>query len=62
MGGSTAASSASARSGVTTGAAAAFAGTVMSGIAWKWSHETGAVASPHAVEIAMHCASGRGTG
>lgn len=47
---------------MTTGAAAAFAGTVKSGIAWKWNHEIGAVAKPQAAEIAMHWASRRGTG
>ena len=61
-GGRIAARSASTSIGATTGAAAAFAGTVSSGIAWKWSQEIGAVQSPHAVEIATQSAIHRGTG
>jgi hypothetical protein len=50
------------RSGATAGAAAAFAGTVRSGTAWNWSHDTGAVAAPHAVETAIASASHFGSG
>ena len=48
--------------GTTTGAAAAFAGTVSTAIVWKCSHEIGAVQSPHAAEIAITSAATRGTG
>jgi hypothetical protein len=54
--------SASPSIGATTGAAAAFAGTVSSGIAWNWSQETGAVPSPHAAETAIASASNGGSG
>jgi hypothetical protein len=48
--------------GATTGAAAAFAGTVRSGIWWNWSHEIGAVASPHAAETETVVRRARGPG
>ena len=51
-GASSAQTSASTSSGATTGAAATFAGTVSSGIWWNWNQEIGAVARPHAAEIA----------
>ena len=46
----------------TTGTPTTFAGTVTSDTWWNWSHVTGAVARPHAVETAISCASLRGTG
>jgi len=53
---------ASPRRGTTAGAAAAFAGTARSGIAWNWSQRIGAVAKPQAVEIAIASRSMRGSG
>src|SRR5439155_2275514 len=46
----------------TTGTAMTFAGTVTSEIWWNWSHVTGAVARPHAVDTPMSCASPWDTG
>ncbi len=46
----------------TTGTATTFAGTVTSEIWWNWSHVTGAVARPHAVETPISCASPCETG
>jgi hypothetical protein len=46
----------------TIGTPTTFAGTVTSEIWWNWSHVTGAVASPHATETPMSCATGRGIG
>ena len=48
--------------GTTAGAAAAFAGTETSGIAWNWSQRIGAVAAPQAVETATASRSSRGSG
>jgi len=48
--------------GATAGAAAAFAGTVTSGIWWNWNHETGAVASPQAADTAIAARSHSGSG
>ena len=48
--------------GATASAAAAFAGTVTSGIWWNWNHEIGAVASPHTAEIATAPRSQPGSG
>ena len=61
-GGNAGVRSASASIGATTGAAATFAGIVSSGIRWKWSHEIGAVAAPHAAESAIGSRMTRGTG
>ena len=54
--------SASPSIGATTGAAAAFAGTVSSGIAWNWNQQTGAVPRPQAAEIATGARSREGSG
>ena len=54
--------SASPSIGATTGAAAAFAGTVSSGIAWNWNQETGAVPSPQAADTATASARSGGSG
>ena len=48
--------------GATAGAAAAFAGTVSTGIAWNWNQQTGAVPRPHAAEIATGPRSDEGSG
>jgi len=45
-----------------TGTPTTFAGTVTSDTWWNWSHVTGAVARPHAVETPISWASARGTG
>jgi hypothetical protein len=62
MGATSAATSARPSIGATTAAAAAFAGTVSSGIAWNWNQQMGAVPSPHAVEMATGARSGDGNG
>lgn len=46
----------------TTGTPTTFAGIVTSDTCLNWTHVIGAVASPHAVETPMSCASHRGTG
>ena len=61
-GATSAVTSASPSIGATTGAAAAFAGTVSSGIAWNWNQHTGAVPRPHAAETATGARSGSGSG
>ena len=61
-GATSAETSASPSIGATTGAAAAFAGTVSSGIAWNWNQQTGAVPSPHAAEIATGARRNDGSG
>ena len=58
----TAQTSASPSIGATASVAAAFAGTVRSGTWWNWNHEIGAVASPHAAEIATAPRSQPGSG
>ena len=66
MGGTTGATTADASARTSTsatiGTATTFAGMVTSEIWWNWNHVTGAVASPHAVETPMSCATPRGTG
>ena len=61
-GATTAVNSARPSTSTTSGTAATFAGTVTSEIWWNWNHVTGAVASPHAVETPMSCASPCDTG
>jgi hypothetical protein len=48
--------------GGTTGATSRFAGIARSGIVWNCNHTIGAVATPHAVEIAIVSATNLGTG
>lgn len=58
----TAAPIANPSSGTTAGAAAAFAGTASTGIAWNWNQRIGAVATPQAVEMATGSRRRRGSG
>ena len=61
-GATTAVRSARPSTSTTTGTATTFAGTVTSEIWRNWNHVTGAVASPHAVDTPMSCASPWDTG
>lgn len=62
MGAMTAVTSAMTSISATTGTATTLAGTVTSETWWNCIHVTGAVASPHAVDTPISCASARGTG